>query len=180
MKKKIILLLMALTTSIFAFDGNRKGFVLGFGAGYQNSNENLTYDFWPTVDVNTNGLYTHFKIGYGFNENFILYYSRPAHWSTYEDYISKEFKLNGLTGIGGAYYFNGNGASPYVFGAIGIADSFINPWAYEDGDAYQIGVGYEFSNQTSVEVAYYSATFNGRDIYGDVNSLSFSINYLFY
>jgi len=77
--KLTIVLMLFISTSILAWDGERKGFVLGlgFGPGYDVYNGIQWDAIGPDADSNTSwGSAASPKIGYAFNNNIALFYTR--------------------------------------------------------------------------------------------------------
>jgi len=79
-KTKITILIMVfISTSIFAWDGERKGFLLGlgFGSGFDVYNGIQWDAIGPDKDSNASWVFAASpKIGYAFNNNIALFYTR--------------------------------------------------------------------------------------------------------
>ncbi len=80
------------TVQLYAFNGSRKGFVLGFAGGlsytsYEHKAAKLVEpklmrevtDTYPYKDSGV-GLATNFILGYGFTDQFILHYTNNVAW----------------------------------------------------------------------------------------------------
>lgn len=171
-----IMLLMAASAS--AFDGQRKGFILGFGLGpgvdmhKQNASVSimgmnlLDQDF---VDESKFAFMTDFKLGYAPSNQLIIYYDNKVSWFKADwgedmqiDIVSGGVNvlgysdvmiLSGLTGFGASYFLAPQAPSPFFTGGVGLASSM----AFESGASARIGFGffvgggYEFSPHWSVE-----------------------------
>ncbi|MBI9107809.1 MAG: hypothetical protein JEZ04_13765 [Spirochaetales bacterium] len=81
MKKTIltILIMLFISTSIFAWDGERKGFILGLslGSGFEVHNGIQWDAIGPDTDSNASWAFAASpKIGYAFNNNIAVFYTR--------------------------------------------------------------------------------------------------------
>lgn len=168
MRITFVLMVLFISSQTFAMDGNRQGFVLGFGIGGH------------TIDVNNNvdysGLATSFKIGGGFNQNFLLYYVRDASWYSVN---SGTTFVSGITGVGGSFYLSANAPSVYILGGIGIGDlaaPFETNVSSSTGDAVLFGLGFEFSPHVSIEGKILNTDIDGLE----TSSLLVTFNYLLY
>lgn len=155
-----LLVVMALgsTETAFAFNGERQGFLLGFGIGassYKISDKDGKI-----------GLETDLKIGYGFTNQFQVFYTNKVNFSTYDDagYSHDEsgLSLHGLSAIGANYYFSPLAPSFFVGGGVGLAShGDISTDSEHDSDSsesnsgagFYISGGYEFARHWNVELA---------------------------
>ena len=123
-------------TSVYAFDGERKGFILGFGIGpgYTNFSQEIN-----GLELDSEGkvsIATDFKIGYGFNEQFLLYYENRLSWfnltvidEAYYDPWADELTFtetdvtiaHGIGLVGMSYYFQTEAPSFYILGSVGVS-----------------------------------------------------------
>lgn len=165
-------LILVLTATSFAFDGNRKGFVLGggFGAGYlsvklSESEHGLT--FRPRDRQNSITGATDIRVGYGFSEALVLYYVSKAHWFNVifvkqrgEEKIEKKYLAAAVVGgVGMSYYLNPESSPLYLTIALPVAGwlapllehSEEVPTLRAIGPGVAAGVGYEFAAHSSVE-----------------------------
>lgn len=147
----------------FAWDGKRKGFVLGIGAGGGLA-ANKPYSTASGENVESEreskfALMTDFKIGYApSNQVAILWLSKVA-WFGYNleyqgDVLQSYTIANGFGGVGVAYYFEPEGPSPYLTGGLGFS-TYSAPFEENidglSGSGFALGAGYEFSKHWSVE-----------------------------
>jgi len=143
-----------------AFDGVRKGFILGFGAGFgatKFKQEVTVLGATGSSDwENKGGVATDFKIGYAFDEQIQLYWSARGNWFGITNAFGSSVTiLNGVAGPGMTYHFRTTVPSWYVFGSLGYST-----WSlpFEDGASTwygfgaTMGGGYEFSRHWSVDV----------------------------
>lgn len=181
MIKRILIFLCAVCflNSLFALDGKREGFLLGFGCGLSNTvfsqeisgyGENIESD-----DEKKTGLATDFKIGYAPNNKLELYYSNRVAWFSMKNSLDDEVTIaNGLSMLGASYFLAPElktGAwhsSIFISAGIGLS-SWYAPFEEDsetwEGGGYSLGVGYEFSKHFRISLDYF-ATNPSIDING--------------
>jgi hypothetical protein len=148
-------LLIAVASNAGAFDGDRKGFVLGggIGGGTASIQQEMSGFFSGKSDRETNGTFvTDFRIGGAFNENWMLYYDNQVWWGSAEFTSgSKTFALGiGLVGL--SYYFTADTPSWYLVGSIGVSTfGPADDYGAQSGFGISGGVGYEFARHWSAE-----------------------------
>ncbi|MEW5993571.1 MAG: hypothetical protein AB1744_04155 [Candidatus Zixiibacteriota bacterium] len=152
-------LIVAFTSGVTAFDGNRKGFILGGGLGLGLDSYTQTVeapDMKATSDrENKFAFMTDFMIGAGASEQVLIYYFNKVSWFSLENVLGENVTIaNGVGGAAVRYYFNLTAPSPYVFGGIGL--STWDAPLEEGSDAWygfglMFGGGFEFSPHWSVE-----------------------------
>jgi len=142
-----------------AFDGKRKGFVLGGGLGLGLDSFTQTVDI-PMMPKQTSdrenkfAFATDFKIGGGLNEQWMLYYHSWSAWFSITNVLNESVTiLNQVGGLGARYYIAAE--SPFfVTGSIGLS---LWDAAFEEnsdgwlGFGILGGVGYEFLRHWTVE-----------------------------
>ncbi len=165
MKRVVVFVLMAvvmIASSAQAFDGLRKGFVLGVGLGYS------PYSKWSIeisgrifgqvvdekIDESNTGPAIDFIIGYAWDEsNMIVYqgtglvynskfFGENAGGLSIEDSRQATQAFNGV-----AYYHNFGPVGKAAFAAAGVGGYFWKVKDFETNDpgpAYLVGAGYEF------------------------------------
>ncbi len=171
----VMLVAVLTTTSVSAFDDQKEGFLVGIGAGV--AKLTIEENSWAT----SLGLATSFKIGYGFTNQFALYYRSDVSWFGYEDDSQDDTYISGLAGIAADYYVDEN--SPYYLTAgvgIGSFANFTTKGQSETGSAYTIGAGYEVAPHVSLEAMYLSNTIDGHDGEFSTNALRLTVNYMWY
>ncbi len=157
----IACLTLCLATGASAFDGNRKGFILGggLGLGLTSFTQTLEYTIMDTSTTsdreNKFAVMTDFKIGFGATEQVLVYYTNKVSWFSIENVYKDNVTIaNGLGGVGVAYYFKPTGPSPYISGGLGLStwmlpfESDADTWT---GFGLVVGGGYEFSPHYSIE-----------------------------
>lgn len=156
-------------TSACAFNGERSGFILGFGLGPGYTNFSQEAGGTESDSEGKMSIVSDFKIGGGFNEQFLLYYENRVSWfkmtaidEAYYDPYSNEITFTekdvtiahavGLVGM--SYYFKTEVPSFYALGSIGVStwsapfETNSDTWV---GFGISGGVGYEFAKHWSVE-----------------------------
>ena len=191
--KKIVCLLIVLTVTaglLNAFDGKRKGFILGWGLGMGKLDITEKYN-----EVKTDGnmkdynFATNSKIGWGFNENLEVYYTAKNFWGTHKNREDKkETFATGVSAIGVSYFFNKKAEttwkpSLFVSGGAGIA-GWQNPFEDKDeeetmaGFGFFGGFGYEFFKHYSIEADFIMGNPHKGSHKIDMNGFSITINAL--
>lgn len=160
-------------SSLQAFNGNRKGFILGLGAGVQ------TVDLETGKNPSYGGLATAFKVGGGITDQFLLFYSNDVAWfdNGYDNYYT------GVTGLGFQYYFQKEN-SLYLSGSLGFASLSDADRTFQYlGTGGTLGLGYEFKKHVSVEGKLMMSSVEHEDDSSyklDPVSMMMTVNYMFY
>lgn len=189
---KIILLavLFCAATPALAFDDQRQGFILSFGAGFHTLKKNFSRSGYNDVSQSKGGLATSFKIGAGLTDQVAVYYVRNASWfsAPYTDGVTTKDATYtiGISGIGATYFLAPSAPSGYFLAALGIGDiaaPFENNTQANTGGAFMFGGGYEFAKNLMLEATLLSTKIQDNSspaITLKSSSLQFTINYLFY
>jgi len=213
-KKYIIWILVGfilffLAANVHAFDGQRQGFILGFGLGpgFTSYTEEFTLEFMGLKSSverdrqNKLGVMSDFKIGYAPNNSLEIYYTNKVSWfghkysqrvevwdSVYAEYIEKWTIATGLTAAGVTYYFYPTAPSWFLSGGLGVS-AWLVPFE-ENGPDPRIGLGlfvgggYEFTRHVNVEVNLCwgkpKDTEGGVEISSNALTVSFTVNALAY
>ena len=138
-----------------AFDGDRKGFILGggIGGGTATLEQEMTGAFSGTGPKETKGTFvTDFRIGGAFNEHWMLYYDNQVWWGKAEFTSGEKIFALGIGLIGVSYYFTADAPSFYLVGTVGLS-SFgpSDDYGAQSGFGVSGGVGYEFARHWSAE-----------------------------
>ena len=91
----VLISLVMTSTSIFAWGGNRQGFLWGFGAG--TNSQTLIYDAENRGDAESATLstsITNFRIGYAPNNNFAMLLYGHGLWNTYQGNETSYLAIN--------------------------------------------------------------------------------------
>ena len=173
-----------------AVDTNyREGLYAALGFGYHS----LSYESDGFESEEYNGLTTSFNIGYGFTNNFLLFYSNDINWYTREEensYYSDDEEhliINGLSGLGLTYFLSENFYTTLVYGIASDKDLSSEDDISYSGIGYEIGIGYEFAKRWSAEFIYASSTFDTEetssgefDVDFTSTSMHFGLKYSWY
>ena len=159
----------------------RKGFIIGVGAGagiHATPTFRVLDRFGRVLSSgggdNKLAISIDFNVGYAPGEQFLLYYSNKAAFTT-DDRVDAV----GVTGVGATYMFRPTTPSAFVNGTVGAGATrtFIGSSSGETGQGFSIGGGYEFARHLSVNAdALFVRLGDGQDhkVY------KVSLNYLFY
>lgn len=185
----VILLLQTFSSTAFSWDAQRKGFILGFGAGPGVTSFQQDIAVWDSelgwipakVDRQSKAtIMTDFRIGYSPDNNWEVYYSSKVSWFAARDVFSEEVTIaDGLSTLGATYYFRPQAPSAFVCSGIGVATWDLpfeshppNTWF---GLGLFTGVGYEFTPHMGVELDFLWGN-PGKFTHGiDEGSNSFSL-----
>ena len=130
-----------------AFDGQRRGFLLGFGAGIG------SVAAGEVVKPDIIGLQTDLKLGWGISDQWQVLYSGKQIWWSSEDV----FVTGAFPSVGAAYYLKPNAPSIFVTGGvggwilgaaardIGVGVAFLGPGGF-------VGAGYEIGRHICLEL----------------------------
>jgi len=162
----------------------RKGFYAAFGLGYHSIN-NKYNDY--NYNEDKSGLVTSLNIGYGFTNNFLLFYSNNVSWYNIDSVDEENLIANGLTAIGISYFVQKNlylTASYGLASAVNLSDSDSATFS---GTGYELGAGYEFAQRWNIEGIYRNSSFDTEkssygtyDIDAESTSIHFGIKYSWY
>lgn len=148
------LLVLTLASSVFAFNGQRKGFVLGFGIGgglvsWEQKLEGQSWAVQDDEDSEKRGaVLTDFELGYAPSDRLMIVYCNSVTWFRFQvGYKSFRTVASPVTGARVTYFLQPQSPSAFVSGSIGLA-SLVTPFDsdYEsaDGVGGGIRIGYEW------------------------------------
>jgi hypothetical protein len=157
-------IILCLTTSAQALDGQRKGFILGIGAGpgYTSYTQEVAVDYLTYHESvesdreNKVGVITDFKIGYAWDNSWAIYYTSKVSWFGMENALGNNVTIaNGLGAAAVTHWFKPQAPSGFVAGGLGYStwnlpfeDNAPDTWV---GPGLFMGGGYEFSRHWSLE-----------------------------
>lgn len=180
-----IIVVLTIATNVYAWDGQRKGFVLGFGLGGGYTTFTQTVEVSGVSETgdreNKFGVNSDFKIGYAPSNQLLIYWMSNVNWFNLENVLGDNVIIaNGVGGVGFTYYFSPADKSAYLRGGIG-GSTWMAPFDSDIDNWYGFGVvggfGYEFAKHWSIEaVAMWSNP--SIEILGidfKTNALSFAI-----
>jgi hypothetical protein len=164
-RKELVILfclitMAGITTHVDAFDGQRKGFILGGGLGLGSTDFEQSIDVGPFSSVSggesTFSFQTNFKIGYAPSEQMEIYYFSHQAFFGMENILRNNVTIaSGVGGAGVTYFFKTQVPSFFIAGGIGMAmwalpfESNADTWT---GFGLTASGGYEFSRHVSFEV----------------------------
>ena len=148
------------------YRGRRKGFIFGLsvGVGRTSFTKPLAEYYWRHASENEwlterqtrSALVTELKIGHGFNDQFLLYYTSRISWLPLQHFTKDTTIANGAAGMGFMYFpFRRRGL--YLVGNIGLAT--LVTWqppltlqnARQTGVSVSGGIGYELFSHWSID-----------------------------
>jgi hypothetical protein len=153
----LVLSFFEVNSEAYAWDGKRKGFILGGALGYGVSpytrkldyNYGYGYSYSWSKSENPSAVMTDFKIGYAPTDLVEVYYMNKVSWFKADN----DLTTCALTGIGLTYLFNPRAPSWFVSGGVGVSS-----WDFLTGGPNSLsglglvaGGGYEFSRYWSIE-----------------------------
>lgn len=160
MKKNTNLILVGLiilfvSTNTYAWDGQRQGFILGFGIGPGFTSFTQKIAIFESDRETKGAIMTDFKIGYAPHNFLEIYYTSKVSWFGLENVYGNNVTIaNGLGAAGVSYFFRPEAPSPFISGGLGFST-----WAtpFEEGTetwsglGIFVGGGYEFARHWRVE-----------------------------
>ncbi|MDH4222186.1 MAG: hypothetical protein OEV55_01455 [candidate division Zixibacteria bacterium] len=175
MKKTYVLIIVVMVISFLAlnanaFDGKRKGFILGggIGPGVTLLKSTVSYSSWfdeheysESSDWESKfGLITNFKIGYAPSDHVEIYFTVKDSWygsTIYWGGLESEdvVMASGFWGPGVTYYFKPEAPSYFITGGFGLSTlslPFESDAEIKFGGGVFAGAGYEFARHYSVEL----------------------------
>lgn len=145
------LLVLGTVSAAHAFDGKRKGFVLGYGLGMGAADFSIDYSYRGvsgSIDDSEFGFADQLRIGHGFNERFVLYLGgigvRTSTISTV------------ITGFGANYYYSDGTPGAYLTAIAGFIYVTAELEVFRGsnghfGGGVAAGAGWEFKAHWSLE-----------------------------
>ena len=176
----LIIVVMMLCASANAFDGERKGFAMGFGMGmspYVYSSNN-SFDYDKTGEA----LGMNLSLGWGINnKNIITTEVVAASAMDYENnYCGNRDNdpASGILGFNWYHYFNSSGSSWYTTLGFG---RYVNTYDFTSrGLGFLIGGGYELSKHIQIGTYYYQGKTGSSSIKYTGRTLVFIITVVAY
>jgi opacity protein-like surface antigen len=164
------------STSTYAFDGERKGFILGGGLGVGYLSNTTSPDFLSDTKSRL-AFQTNFKIGYAPSNTLEIFYSNKVSW-----WSRSGLYVLGLSAAAFTLYFDNTSETDW-FVSSGIGFSSIGEIKFDNvdsGSGFGLfgGAGYEFSNHWTVEVDLLYSNVTVRDNDYDFFGVLVTINVL--
>ena len=189
--------MLSVVDSTHAFDGNRKGFMLGGGLGFAGTS--FTQELqapglrFESDRENHGAIASDFKLGFGVSDRVAVYYFNRVSWfaiATGVKFNPRSIIASGTTGAGVSLYQRSLPPSWYVHGGLGLStwdapfDRTGNDAAAWKGFGGLVGVGFEYTPHWSIEasVAYGSPdeSFGAIDIQSKSTSFLVTVSGLAY
>ena len=159
--------------------GRRKGFVFGFGVGVGRTSftEPLAEYYWRNTQEAEGSsarrtraaLITELKIGHGFSDQFLLYYTSRITWLPLQHFTKDTMIANGAAGAGFMYFpFRRFGL--YLVGNMGLAT--LVTWqpplklenARQTGVIFSGGIGYQILPHLNLDFTMSSGSATARNV----------------
>jgi hypothetical protein len=148
----MVLVILLGVSSGYAFDGKRKGFVLGFGLGVAPTakwTNNLRIG-----DVSGTGYSVNFLIGYAWNDrNMLVYEAKGVMFKSSS--LNDKYSIQGLDCAQWYHYWGMNKRK--LFTSVGLGRMILGTQYCDidgEGLGYSIGGGYEFMKQVQIGLFY--------------------------
>ncbi len=173
MKKYLIatFVIVLLASSVWSFDGNRKGFVLGGGLGFTPSAK-WELDGASSVSGSSAGVAVNLMLGYAFDEKNMIVYEANA--AGYEPSNSTVLLTQGFEGASWYHYFNDSGKTFFSIVGLGVYNFKADGFNSNDiGGGFMLGAGYEFARHWQIS-AYLSGGKTSDSLF-DYKHTTFSI-----
>ncbi len=165
----IACLTLIMTVNVFAFDKERKGFILGFGLGPGFSSYSEIISIPSTgaqqssEKMNKVALFTDFKIGYAPSNQLMFYWLSKVNWFGREDTVQTATSTRkeditiatGIGGLGATYFFHPE--APSIFISLGGGFS-TRTYPFKGSDPWLSfgltgSVGWEFKKNWALELS---------------------------
>jgi hypothetical protein len=163
----ILITILFLVANANAFNGKRKGFIIGggLGAGFTTFKETVTSDWLGILEEsqreNKFALATNFKIGYAPSDFLEIFFTVKDSWFSSKVYFFGEsagedvIMASGFWGPGVTYYFNPEAPSYFITGGVGVSTLSLPFESHSEikfGGGVYAGAGYEFRDHFYVEL----------------------------
>lgn len=209
MRKSLLCILIVIATLFLisnadAFNGKRKGFIIGggLGPGFTTFKETIKIHsfFGSETEIvesqreNKFGLSTNLKIGYAPSNLLEIYFTVKDSWFSSEVYFLGEsstedvIMASGFWGPGVTYYFKPEAPSYFITGGVGVSTLSLPFESHSEikfGGGLYAGAGYEFRNHFNVELDLGWGKPSSLELFGigsstNVLSVSLTVNALAY
>ncbi len=152
----VLILSLLVSGTVWGFDGQRKGFIVGGGLGLGATTYKQKQDsFLGSIETdwkNKFGFMTDFKIGYAPTQQLEIFYSDKGSWFDYDG----EIALTGLGAAGVNYYLRPEGPTFYLGGGVGISTFITSPLKSNTdtdlGFGFYVGAGYELVRHFAIQL----------------------------
>ncbi|MCX7835692.1 MAG: porin family protein [bacterium] len=187
----ILFCIFVFSHSLYAFDNERQGFILGFGIGFGSisyTQELSTPYRSVSGSESKNPFVTNFKIGYAPQNQWSIYWSSKVNWFEMDNAAGSTSDMAaGYGTISGSYYLKTEAPSFYFSGGFGRSTWIA--WSSSGdnsstGSGVMFGAGYEFSKHWCVELSMGfgepSETVNGVTLTTNTTAIMLTVNGMLY
>jgi hypothetical protein len=143
-----------------AFDGKRKGFVLGVGVGPGLSSYTQELSSSGSGSITSDretkvGFSTDFRIGFGATERFLIVYDNKVNWIPFDNVLGEHVTVtDGISSLAVSYYLSESAPGGFLTGGLGGA-GWSTPFEESSsglaGFGVFVGGGYEFTKLWNLE-----------------------------
>lgn len=163
-----LILLITPTSDALAFNGSRRGFILGLGGGYGH----LSAISQDARDISEQGVLTELVLGYGISDQWLVHYSGRQIWGGSEG-NGGPFNTAIFPSLAVTHFSRPNSRSLYQMGSLGYSvagDVNLDEGGTGsvDGPAAFVGIGYETSRHLGFELVGGVLSSSGNGTYGTV------------
>jgi len=143
-----------------AFDGKRKGFVLGvgLGPGVSSYTQELSVSGLGSATSNREtkvGVSTDFRIGFGPTEQVLVVYDNKVNWIPFDNALGNHVTIaDGISSLAVSYYLAQSAPCGFLTGGLGAAGwstPFESNSSSSVGFGMFVGGGYEFTKLWNLE-----------------------------
>jgi hypothetical protein len=188
----LIIIMMLLSSNAFAWDKERKGFILslGGGGGVVTYKQTVSEGFQSIESDRENGFsfWTNFEIGYAPSNQIMILYSNVVPWFKMTNIYNSDVTM--ISGVGGptiTYYLQPSSPSFFIGGGFGLA---VWQAPFESGNDAWTGIGliakagYEFAKNVNfaVHILYGNPSKTILGVEGETNAVNigFTVSWIGY
>ena len=183
-----VCLLPVLVETAEAWDGYRRGFFLGFGAGPGFTSYTDTEGGIKSSRQSQTTICTDLRLGMGLNDVLLLSWTNRVSWiKPMDETGERETVGHGVTVIGMSAFMKRRAPSPYVTLGVGYSlwgTPFEKAARVRYGFGFSAGAGYEFTSHMSLEGNFLwgrpKGEVSGADLETNVLTAEVTLNLLFY
>lgn len=137
-----------------AFDGSRRGFILGLGAGWGEARQALSVtlgDMEFDASSDHSGIATDFRIGGGVSDQWLLY------WTSQQVFFDSGggAMAQGIGAVGATWYSRAEAPALLLEGGVGLGGvADLDGGGTDTGFGIMLGAGYEFARHWQLEATW--------------------------
>ena len=182
----VLALLLVFAAPAGAFDGKRKGFVLGvgLGPGLSSYTQELSVSGLGSAASSREtkvGVSTDFRIGFGPTEQVLVVYDNKVTWIPFDNAIGNHVTIaDGISSLSVSYYLAQSAPSGFLTGGLGAAGwsaPFESNSSGSIGLGMFVGGGYEFTKLWNLEgsLGYGSPSDTQQGVKLTTNTITFRV-----